>query len=348
MANLHSREQRLRKQAEMTSLYNNLDNLRRQESSYIRASAAIPELLSNQIRDTQSRLQAVEQELARLEHKAFITPGADLYQQGFEAESAADTNKAANFYRQAARHDHPDADAALRSLRYRARPKSKAVWLPTGHRPNQRVWLGASIVIILLLIAGSITANRLAARRDATAATATPSPPNVVLIIPNTSTPTPTRPPLPTATPTLTPTATATVSPTPAPTASPTPTITPRPTPTLLAAPRIIAPHNNMVWEDGAVVFEFEDRNFRHGELYCLSTLRGYDQTNTENWSFPPVGNEQPRIAVDASIFRIARIQGMRCIVWSASIARRSCENIISHPTEPRIIGLPSPCNFDR
>ncbi|NEP84767.1 MAG: hypothetical protein F6K39_45690, partial [Okeania sp. SIO3B3] len=213
MANLHSREQRLRKQAEITSLYINLDNLRRQESSYIRASAAIPELLSNQIRDTRRRLQTVEQELAQLENKPMVTPGADLYQQGFEAELANDINKAVKFYRQATRNDHPDADDALRSLRYRARPKSKAVWFPVDNRTNQRVWMGATLLIVVLLIVGGITANRLAARRDAvTAATATPTPPNVVLIIPNTSTPTPTRLPLPTDTPTLTPTATATVS----------------------------------------------------------------------------------------------------------------------------------------
>jgi hypothetical protein len=100
------------------------------------------------------------------------------------------------------------------------------------------------------------------------------------------------------------------------------------------------------VWLDGAVVFEFEDMGLADDELYCLNTLKGFDKTNTENWSFPPTGSKKPRIPIDANVIRVAKAQGMQCIIWSASIGKNSCDNIISQRTEERMIGLPQPCNF--
>lgn len=81
-------------------------------------------------------------------------------------------------------------------------------------------------------------------------------------------------------------------------------------------------------------------------ELYCLNRMRGYDITNTENWSHEPRGSKKPAVAVEANVFRVARAQGMRCIVWSAAIGQGSCDNIISESTEERVIGLPRPCDF--
>jgi hypothetical protein len=124
------------------------------------------------------------------------------------------------------------------------------------------------------------------------------------------------------------------------------PTDTPTPAPTLRPALRIVGPTNNLVWLDGAVVFEFGTVDLAFDELYCLTTLRGFDQTNTENWSFPPTGSKEPAIAIEANVFRVAKAQDMRCIVWSAGIGKGSCENIISHSTEERVIGLPQPCKF--
>lgn len=100
------------------------------------------------------------------------------------------------------------------------------------------------------------------------------------------------------------------------------------------------------MWNDGAIVFEFEDLNLADDELYCLNTLRGYDITNTENWSYPPAGNSEPYIPIQAHVFRIAKAQDIRCIVWSAAIGQGSCENIISENTVERVIGLPRPCDF--
>jgi hypothetical protein len=101
-----------------------------------------------------------------------------------------------------------------------------------------------------------------------------------------------------------------------------------------------------MVWLDGALVFEFETMDLAEDELYCLNTLRGFDKNNAENWSFPPTGNKEPAIPVDANVIRVAKAQDMRCIVWSAGIGKGSCETLISQRTEERIIGLPQPCNF--
>jgi hypothetical protein len=101
-----------------------------------------------------------------------------------------------------------------------------------------------------------------------------------------------------------------------------------------------------MVWLDGAVVFEFQEMDLAEDELYCLNTLRGFDKSGTENWSFPPTGNKRPAIPIEANTIRVAKDQDMRCIVWSASIGKGSCQNIISHSTEERVIGLPQPCHI--
>jgi hypothetical protein len=165
------------------------------------------------------------------------------------------------------------------------------------------------------------------------ASTATPS--TFILIVPDTATPLLTHTPTETLAPTVTDT------PRPAPTEAETPTLTPVPSPMLRAAPRILEPKDGLVWGDGAVVFEFAKQDLAYDELYCLNTLKGYDKTNTENWSFPSVSSKVPSIPIEANVFRVAKVQGIRCIIWSASIGKGSCENIASESTEERTIGLP-------
>ena len=63
---VHAREQRLRKQAELQSLYLNLANLRKQETTYIESSAGLPELLVHQINDLRQEISGVEDELLTL------------------------------------------------------------------------------------------------------------------------------------------------------------------------------------------------------------------------------------------------------------------------------------------
>jgi hypothetical protein len=103
-----------------------------------------------------------------------------------------------------------------------------------------------------------------------------------------------------------------------------------------------------MVWKDGAIVFEFEDADLFFNELYCLNSMKGYNETNTENWSHPAVGRKQPSIPIEASVFRIAKSQGIDCITWSASIGVDSCDNIISENTPTQVIGLPRVCKIDK
>jgi hypothetical protein len=112
----------------------------------------------------------------------------------------------------------------------------------------------------------------------------------------------------------------------------------------LRSAPVIIGPDNGLVWKDGTIVFEFENLNLAEGELYCLDTLRGYNQTLTENWSYPGVGSKIPRIPIEANVFRVAAAQNIHCIIWSAYIGQDTCENIISERSEEYVIGLPRPC----
>ncbi|MFC1975821.1 hypothetical protein ACFLXQ_05445, partial [Chloroflexota bacterium] len=92
---------------------------------------------------------------------------------------------------------------------------------------------------------------------------------------------------------------------------------------------------------------EFEDLDLPYNELYCLNSMRGYDETNTENWSHPAIGSKRPSIPIYASVFRIAKIQGIQCVIWSASIGVDSCDNIVSESTTERMIGLPQACDFD-
>jgi len=57
---VHAREQRLRKQAELQSLFLNLANLRKQEATYIEASAGLPEFLVRQITNCATRLERLK------------------------------------------------------------------------------------------------------------------------------------------------------------------------------------------------------------------------------------------------------------------------------------------------
>ena len=349
---VHFREQRLRKQAELQSLRLNLANLRKQEATYIEASAGIPELLTNQINEIRHEITTVEDELLTLNDESIQSPARQFYQEALVAELAEDLDKATKLYKSASRYAYPDASAALRRVRYslktaKNRAAANKVWMPAATRQSRnRLLMGLAVFLILLLIVIFGVSIRLSSTPEEVVAlepTATPTPPAVILIIPDTPIPIPTL--IPTDTPTLVPTSTpAPVSPAVLPPETATPIA--MPTPTLRAAPKVVGPQDELVWKDGAVVFEFENLNLAYDELYCLNTLRGFDQTNTENWSFPPVGRKEPFIPIEANVFRIAKAQEMRCIVWSASIGKETCENIISQSTEERIIGLPQPCNF--
>ena len=350
---LNTREQRLRKQAELQYLSGNLANLRERESSYIQASAAVPDLLLNQINDVRREIRRVEDELIALEDEAIATPARQFYWQAFEAELADDLPEALKLYKNSARQTYHDANGAARSVRYKMKsPRVRSLgrmWTSVPARQSRYqlliiLSLSLFLVLVVVLIASLqfFSAPEVVAVIPTLTDTATPTPPMVVLILPATPTPTftPTATPAP-APPTATPQASI-------PTAEPTntPALTTTPAPTLRPAPRIIEPKNGLTWGDGAIVFEFEELDLAYDELYCLNTLRGFDRTNTENWSFPPVGSEEPHIPVEANVFRVAKAQGMRCIVWSAGIGKGSCDNIISQRTEERIIGLPQPCKF--
>lgn len=351
---VNTREQRLRKQAELQYLSGNLANLRERESSYIQASAAVPDLLLNQINDVRREIRRVEDELIALEDEAINTPARQFYWQAFDAELADNLSEALKLYKNSARQTYHDANGAARSVRYMMKsPRVKSLgrmWTSAPARQSRHqlliiLSLSLFLVLVVVLIASLqfFSAPEVVAVLPTLTDTATPTPPMVVLILPDTPTPTFT----PTVPPTLTPVPpTATRQPS-IPTVEPTDTpALATPTPPLRPAPRIIDPKNGLTWGDGAVVFEFEELDLTYDELYCLNTLRGFDRTNTENWSYPPVGSEKPRIVVEANVFRVAKALGMRCIVWSAAIGKGSCENIISQRTEERIIGLPQPCRF--
>lgn len=349
-----SREQRLRKQAELRSLNINLNNLREREASYIKASAVVPDLLIHQINEVRQQIATVEHDLHGVE--APEAPEQEYYRQAFEAELAGETTQSLKLYRKAMRQGHPDAAAAMRSLTYslkmarnRAESARTRLLLP-AHYPRRSLFIAlilfvtVSLILVLAFIRRSQPAQsqEVEVAAGLPTATVTPTPPTVKLIIP----PTPTL--LPTSTPTSTPAPTDTSTPTPRQSIFPTTTSTTEPTstPPLRGAPRIVGPRNGLVWNDGAIVFEFEPLDLEEDELYCLDTLRGFDITNTENWSYKPEGSKFPAIAVEANVFRVARDQGMRCIVWAAGIGKQSCETIISELTPKRVIGLPQPCNF--
>jgi hypothetical protein len=115
---VHSREQRLRKQAELQSLHLNLANLRKQEATYIEASAGLPELLVHQINDLRHVIRGVEDELLALNDESIQTPARQFYREAFEAELADDYDKAIKLYKNASHYNHPDAGVAIRSVRY--------------------------------------------------------------------------------------------------------------------------------------------------------------------------------------------------------------------------------------
>ncbi len=339
----YAREQRLRKQAEIQSLYNNLVNLREREASYIRFSTTIPELVENQLSEVRQKIQVTERELAALGDATFDTPGRNLYHEAFAAEVEGNFEEAQKLYKSAARHDHSDANAALRSLRYKMKAKksgASSAWPPAS---RTGLWVGGTAVLVILFISvGIATRNLTSPSSPAAAVDSTPTPTATeVIIIPSTATPTPTN------TPTSTSTATPTQTPKPTVTEIPV-TDTPTPAPTLRPPLKIVGPKDGLVWKDGAVVFEFENAFLADNELYCLNSMRGYDKINTENWSHPPIGREYPSIPVEASVFRIAKIQGIECITWSASIGVDSCEpeNIVSEDTPVRVLGLPRVCNI--
>ncbi len=349
------REQRLRKQAELQSLNISLANLREREVSYITAQAAIPELLTTQIIEIRHKIEILENELFALKDESKATPAHRFYQEAFEAEVAQDFEKAIKLLKNAARRTHPDANAALRSLRYRLKTtKSKTAastppWLSKSNQPKHFP-VGLIVALLIVALIAILALNSYLSNSpetlalDATA-TILSIPSLTPIFFANTATPTVTH------TSTSTPRSTATNTPVPStPVAraevSLVSTQTPTAALTLKAAPKIVGPRNGLVWKDGAIVFEFEDMSLPDDELYCLDTLRGYDKTFTENWSFPPTGNIVPRIPIEANVFRIAELQEIRCIVWSAYIGQSSCDNVVSESSEQRVIGLPIPCDF--
>ncbi|MEM7345829.1 MAG: hypothetical protein AAF485_16425 [Chloroflexota bacterium] len=316
-----------------------------------------PERLTDQIDELRQTIQQVERDLVDLNDTTTIAPGYKIYWQGLDAEIAGDSAKATKLYRQAARRDYPDGSLALRSLRYTLNDPKKVgsgafPWQGAPARPRSaRGWywlLGGAILVILLLLLFNFNNNDTPAEAVALLPSATPTltPTNtssqVTLIVPNTATPTPTKTPIfipPTATnrPTE-------IPPTPLQEAIVAPTSTPAAT--LIPAPKIIDPKDGLVWGDGAIVFEFEDMGLDHDQLYCLNTLRGYDLSLTENWSFPPIGSKEPAIPIEAHVFKVAQVQDIKCIVWSAAIGQNSCNTLISESTAERVIGLPHPCQL--
>ncbi len=348
--NDYSREQRLRKQAELQSLHINLASLRKQEATYIEAFAVVPDLLVNQIIEIRREIRHVENELLALHVESLQIPAREFYWQAFEAELANDFERALKLYKNASRHPYPDAEAAIQSIRHQMRTvkeKHGLVWWPSRVNESRPRWLiGVAMLAVLVLVMAFICNNLIFSPPtevvvvEPTATITTTTTPSIILIEPNTPTPFPTN--TPTTTPTYTPTPTPTK--TPRPTATPTETVTPAPT--LRPAPRIIGPKDGLVWEAGAVVFEFAHQGFKGDELYCINGLRGFDSNNAENWSYPPIGNKIPYIPVEANVFRVAKVQDIKCIVWSASIGKGSCDNIISKNTEERVIGMPRPCDL--
>ena len=350
-AGVDSREQRLRKQAELQSLNSNLANLREQEDSYISVQAATPERLTQQITKVRQQIQGVQTELISLGDETVETPARQFYWEAFAAELTKDEDKALKLYRNAARYDYPDANAAIRSLKHLSKvAKNKATiaaspWSNSaGSQSRGKFFLGVIIVILIFAVIVALGLNNYLSQpageavvlEAATALIATVIPPTI--IVPNTATPNPTLTSLP-ATPTNTatplPSTTATLIP---------PTPSPTPTSILRGAPAIIGPRDGLVWGDGAIVFEFENMGLAENELYCLNTLKGFDKTLTENWSYPPVGSKTPRIPVEKNVFRTAKVQEIQCIVWSAYIGRDNCQTIISQTSPERVIGLPQTC----
>ena len=314
------------------------------EASYIKNSIEVPALLLTQVNKIRQEIMVVISALVALKDKTVQSPGFHFYRQAVEEELAGNLAKAAKLYHRAAQHNHPDGRAAVQSVRYRLKISNNGGWAAgLSWPPGALLLISLGAVLIFAVAANSILLGRTPKQEPAAinievAIRSTPT--LIILAALNTPTPTSTATPVATLSPTpATPTTTPVSSPTPL-----TPTSPPTPTPALGTAPKIIGPPDGLVWKDGAIVFEFEKLNLAHDELYCLETLRGYDQTLTEMWSFPPVGDTKPAIPIKADVFHIAKAQGIQCVVWSAYLGRGSCETIISHRTETRIIGLPRPC----
>ena len=355
---VNSREQRLRKQAELQSLTGTLANLREQEESYITAQALIPGRLTEQITKIRQQIGSVEHELIGLDDESIDTPGWRLYQEGLAAEQQNDFTQAIKLYRRAARYAYSDANAAVRSLRYHIRVTSNKsdsahpAWSAATAPSKSRFSIGVIATLLIFVLVVTLILNsylsqpveQIAVLETAVTLALTPTFLPATILVPNTATAIST----PTAT-TQSPTAT-TAPPAPATTEveAPPPSVsTATATTPLKAAPAVIGPKNDLVWGDGAIVFEFENLSLPDNELYCLDTLRGYDATLTENWSFPPIGSKTPRIPIEANVFRIAKLQDIQCVVWSAYIGQESCEKMVSELSEARIIGLPRPCNLN-
>ncbi len=371
----HTRQQLLRKQAELRSLYANLGRLRNRETSFIDSAAVIPALFQNQILKVRLDIKAVEDDLLDLDESRVTTPARELYWEAFTAEELEDWDKALKLYRQAARQGHPDANDAIRNIRYRIKvartPAPVTVMGLNNAIGSTRVRLIVGIIAAILLVFIMITLLNLRNRWPRlTMAAITPTAtatPLIILVV----TPTPTavltsvnHPPSPTMTPSPTVLTPVSYPPSPEPTATKirptnTPTLksiiistdTPIPssTPIRQAAPQIIDPQNGHVWHSGAgaIIFEFEPLDLAPDEVYCLDTLRGFDHTLTESWSFEAISSEDPSIVIEGSVFEIAQSQGIQCILWSAAIGQESCETLKSEKTEVRVIGLPNPCKFE-
>ncbi|RME77111.1 MAG: hypothetical protein D6784_04375, partial [Chloroflexi bacterium] len=177
VADLQSREQRLRKQAELQSLYLNLSSLREREASYIAVSAAVPELLTHQIDDLRRQINQVEDELLALGDESLDTPARRAYVDGLTAEQSGNFDAALKLYRQAARTSHPDADAAIRSVRYKIRaaknrPVGTAPWIG-GSASGRRFRLSAGLVGLVLLSLVAVTIAAVSSWRRS------PAPPPV-------------------------------------------------------------------------------------------------------------------------------------------------------------------------
>ncbi len=354
-----SREQRLRKQAQLQSLYTNLAHLREREANYINDAVAIPDLFLNQINEARQEIVSIEEQILALGNdsaKTIVDPSAqEAYQQGYTAEVAGNTAQALKLYRSAARYGHSDANAARRSLRYRtkqAKNTATPMWLPTTTRAAGRQNRGRLLIALMLIAIVALLIWQLLSPKPESGLTVNSMPAEVLI-----STPTQLKAPIPTPTVVFTPTplplpTNTPLPPTPKPiitdTSLPQPSDTPTSAPTLRAAPQIIGPKDGLVWGDGTIVFEFEDDKLAYNELYCLNTLRGYDLANNENWSYASVGRKLPHVPIDANTFHVAKYQGINCVVWSAFIAKDSCENSISQSTEERTIGLPRPCDFNK
>ncbi len=354
-----SREQRLRLQAELQSLFGTLTNLREREVSYMSATATVPTLFNQQINDIRRQIAEIERQLFPGEDPR--TPEAQsrrLYAEAFSAELTGDLAKAVKLYRNAARYSHPDANLAIRSIRHRqktGKTQNTPIWMSSARSQTKNRLLMVLAVVVICLALAVFTVmrfNSILAQVDTAQVTATATVVQTVaqLVIPDTPTPAPTYTPSPSpipVTPTRTPVPTPAVKRvTATPANTPAPAATRTPMPGLRFAPSIVGPMDGLVWNDGAIVFEFEPLKLADDELYCLNTLRGYDATGTENWSYAAVASKGPAIAIEANVFHVAEVQGIKCIKWSAAIGKGSCENLVSRSSVVRVIGLPRPCDF--